>query len=279
MLNSKSFWKLSLCLILFLGFMAGCTSGQKTEDGETPPGETAASGDAQTDAVPPDGASASAETPPADPAAETPPAEATTASTEKSEEPPPATDQPPAEENKEVVPSVAEPEKVAETPPIRVEEKKAEPAPVTASSGFSGGNSYTVQTGDTLMKIAFEVYGDLYQWRSIYNKNKNKIKNPSGLPKGLVLALDPAQGDLGIERNGEKYLIKIGDTLGKISNQVYGTAKKWKELWQNNKKLIRDPNKIFAGFYLYYSSEGKILTNAARAVPKSAKTRSPAGKK
>ena len=61
-----------------------------------------------------------------------------------------------------------------------------------------------------------------------------------------------------IERNGESYLIKRGDTLGVISNDVYGTTRKWKKLWENNRQLIKDPNKIYAGFYLYYQPEGKL---------------------
>jgi hypothetical protein len=61
-----------------------------------------------------------------------------------------------------------------------------------------------------------------------------------------------------VERNGESYLIKKGDTLGLISNDVYGTTRKWKKLWENNRQLIKDPNRIYAGFYLYYVPERKL---------------------
>jgi nucleoid-associated protein YgaU len=126
----------------------------------------------------------------------------------------------------------------------------ADSGPPVAGSGQY--DNYTVQDGDTLMKIAFETYGDLYQWRRIYESNKNKISNPNAVPKGTVLSVEKPATPVNIERNGERYLIKPGDTLGTISQDVYGTKRKWKKLWENNKQLIRDPNRIFAGFHLYY---------------------------
>jgi hypothetical protein len=62
--------------------------------------------------------------------------------------------------------------------------------------------------------------------------------------------------------NGDKYLIKHGDTLGTISNDLYGTSSKWKKLWKNNRELIKDPNRIFAGFYLYYTITDEERQNA-----------------
>lgn len=56
---------------------------------------------------------------------------------------------------------------------------------------------------------------------------------------------------------GNPYLIRTGDTLGGISKQVYATVKKWKLLWDNNRPLIKDPNKIYAGFTLYYLENGR----------------------
>ncbi|MBS1959422.1 MAG: LysM peptidoglycan-binding domain-containing protein [Bdellovibrionales bacterium] len=131
-----------------------------------------------------------------------------------------------------------------------------------ASMAASGdGMSYQVRKGDTLMKIAFENYGDLYRWREIYEANRDQIQDPNHVPPGTELTLNGA-GMVTIERNGEQYLIKHGDTLGTISNDVYGTSRKWKRLWENNRQLIKDPNKIYAGFYLYYQPDGKLTNDA-----------------
>lgn len=131
------------------------------------------------------------------------------------------------------------------TPPAATPEP--EPQATLSSS------DYTVQVGDTLMKIAFETYGDLYQWKKIYEENKEKISNPNAITPGIVLKLESPSTAVSIDRNGDKYLIKRGDTLGTISEDVYGTKTKWRKIFENNKQLIHDPNRIFAGFYLYYT--------------------------
>jgi nucleoid-associated protein YgaU len=122
-----------------------------------------------------------------------------------------------------------------------------------ASEPYDGGSVKTVRVkrGDTLMKIAFEHYGDLYRWREILQANRSKIADANNVPPGTVLTLNGV-GDVTIERNGKKHMIQWGDTLGTISGTVYGTTKRWKALWENNRQLIKDPNKIYAGFYLYY---------------------------
>ena len=138
-------------------------------------------------------------------------------------------------------------------------------APVETPSG--DGVSYTVQKGDTLMKISWEQYGDLFRWREIYALNKATIKDPNHVPPGTVIQIagqgrSPASA---MEHNGEQYMIMNGDTLGKISGKVYGSKDKWKKIWENNKRLIRDPNKIYAGFYLYYVPEAKMTSREENA--------------
>jgi nucleoid-associated protein YgaU len=134
--------------------------------------------------------------------------------------------------------------------------------PADGSSVASANGNYTVKHGDTLMKIAFENYGDLYRWREIYEANRSRIQDPNNVPPGTKLVLNGA-GMVQIERNGEQYLIHRGETLGSISRNVYGTTRKWKKLWENNRQLIKDPNKIYAGFYLYYQPEGKLTQDPA----------------
>lgn len=218
--------------LILVGLLGACTSSKKAESDMYGMDEAPVV-DAGTDAVPMNGAE-----------------EATTASDSLNA----STDSRPSE-----TPSAASeaPAAMAESSPSESATPPAESAaspesgtgsPMAASSGDK--TSYTVQSGDTLMKIAFEVYGDLYQWRKIYDDNRDKIPNPNALVKGTQLMVEKTS--VTIEKNGEQYLIKRGDTLGTISDDVYGTNRKWKKLWENNKQLIKDPNKIYAGFYLYY---------------------------
>lgn len=110
---------------------------------------------------------------------------------------------------------------------------------------------YVVKTGDTLMKISFQKYGNVYRWREIYNANRAAIKNYNALLKGTILNIHGVEYVV-IERNGKPYLIKRNDTLVKISRGLYGNSRYWHSLWKNNPHLIHDPNKIYADFTLYY---------------------------
>ena len=124
-------------------------------------------------------------------------------------------------------------------------------------------NKYTVKSGDTLMKISFEKYGNLYRWRDIYSSNKDLIPNYNNLQAGTELTIEGVEYVV-IQQNGNSYLIRKNDTLIKISNKLYGTPSGWKGLWANNSQLIRDPNKIYAGFNLYYLPLNEMPTSAPK---------------
>lgn len=131
------------------------------------------------------------------------------------------------------------------------------------SSSGGGDHTYEIQTGDTLMKIAYKVYGDIYQWKRILEDNHDRISNPNSLVAGTQLKVDqPAQEE---DFNGfERYLIKSGDTLGSISDDIYGTRTKWRRLWEQNDRLIKDPNRIYAGFFLKYTMSAQDRDEAER---------------
>jgi nucleoid-associated protein YgaU len=154
----------------------------------------------------------------------------------------------------------------ANTPSYDAPPSMNETAPAeTAVASTSGGGSevYEVKGGDTLMKIAFMVYGDVYQWRKVLSDNSDRISDPGRLVKGTQLKVDNAPNE--DYYNGyERYLIKGGDTLGIISDDVYGTKKKWKSLWKMNDGLVKDPNRIYAGFFLRYTMTEQERQEAER---------------
>lgn len=49
--------------------------------------------------------------------------------------------------------------------------------------------NYTVQKGDSLKKIAKQVYGEDAKWETIYEANKDSIKNPKLIYAGQVLTI------------------------------------------------------------------------------------------
>jgi len=240
--------KLAWALVFICGFvaMSGCSL---FKPGSSEGLDEAPIADASTDVVPLD----TAEAPP--PPVDELPTDAA-----------PPLDTPPAD-------TVAQAPPITETPATpTVPEPAPAPAPTPTSEPSAvtnvDGDTYTVTGGETLMRIAFDKYGDIYKWREIYEANKSVITDPNAIPAGTVLKLE--KGSLFVDdRTGDKYLIKRGDTLGTISGEVYGTQAKWRKLWEHNRKLIHDPNLIFAGFYLYYIPEANQLAPKDERVPAS----------
>lgn len=60
--------------------------------------------------------------------------------------------------------------------------------PVAAESAQLG-RVYTVQVGDSLMKIARDVYGDANRWTVIFNANRDVLERPNQLRVGQVLRI------------------------------------------------------------------------------------------
>ncbi len=158
-------------------------------------------------------------------------------------------------ENQESIPMPQE--STAEAPTDSVE-----PKPTSSPDTFAQDNTpvtfsdemadYSVQKGDTLMKIAFETYGDIFKWKELYDWNKDKLSKASRLEVGMHLKYKKPVTSPSLSKNGDPYLIKKGDTLGSIAYEIYAKRSKWKKLFSNNKGLIKNPNRIYAGFYLYY---------------------------
>jgi nucleoid-associated protein YgaU len=53
----------------------------------------------------------------------------------------------------------------------------------------AGARTYTVVRGDSLSKIAKQLYGDAKKWHQIHEANKDTIKNPDLIYPGQVLTI------------------------------------------------------------------------------------------
>ncbi|MGC9357476.1 MAG: LysM peptidoglycan-binding domain-containing protein [Anaerolineae bacterium] len=49
---------------------------------------------------------------------------------------------------------------------------------------------------------------------------------------------------------GKKYTVKAGDNLRKIAKKMLGDADKWKEIYEANQDVIKDPDVIDVGMEL-----------------------------
>ena len=92
--------------------------------------------------------------------------------------------------------------------PVASPQRPALASPVTASSPVvpsvsaspttaggaptAGEQTYEIQSGDTLLSIAEQFYGDTSQWRKIYDANRDVIgNNPDALKVGTTLKIPP----------------------------------------------------------------------------------------
>ena len=118
---------------------------------------------------------------------------------------------------------------------------------------------YKVQKGETLMQIAFKLYGDISRWKELKKMNGDKLAANRSLKTRTALKYIPPAEKFIWNPEGKAYLIKNGETLGNISTNVYKTSKQWKNIWENNKPLITNPNRIYAGFTIYYKPKSKLV--------------------
>jgi nucleoid-associated protein YgaU len=54
-------------------------------------------------------------------------------------------------------------------------------------------------------------------------------------------------GSSSTAREEKTYEVKAGDTLSKIAKREYGSADEWNRIFEANKDILKDPNKIYPG--------------------------------
>lgn len=60
---------------------------------------------------------------------------------------------------------------------------------VAVGGGASGGQTYTVKSGDTLSKISKQFYGDSNAYMPIFYANRDKLKDPNTIQIGQQLTV------------------------------------------------------------------------------------------
>jgi len=59
---------------------------------------------------------------------------------------------------------------------------------------------------------------------------------------------DVKSGSSSTAPSSEKtYEVKSGDTLSKIAKQQYGSVSEWRRIFEANKDVLKDPDKIYPG--------------------------------
>ena len=76
---------------------------------------------------------------------------------------------------------------------------------------------------------------------------EHKKGHPHG--HGTKPEAKPSEGkvEAGASAEKEYYVVQKGDTLQKISEKFFGTTKKWKDIYEANRKVLKSPDRIRAG--------------------------------
>jgi len=118
--------------------------------------------------------------------------------------------------------------------------------------------NYTTIKGETLMFISYKLFGDYRYWKDIVKHNPGKFEKNYFVKEGTEISYFLPVHSFSMNNNGNPYLIKSGDTLGKISTKLYENTTLWKKIWKNNSSMIRHPDLIFAGFTLFYEPKDQM---------------------
>jgi len=169
---------------------------------------------------------------------------------------------------------VVEPSKERVVTPIETsyEEVKRESKRVLSGGGKEqseqGGGSvktrtYVARKDDSFWKIAKRIYGSGAKWRKVWQANRDICPRPGDLRPGMKLVLPKDSSGAKVAAANEKpsikprptpghyYIIKAGDILGRIAKTAYGRSFFWRKIYECNKKVIPDPNRLRRGVKIF----------------------------
>lgn len=117
---------------------------------------------------------------------------------------------------------------------------------VGAGAQATTSTTYTIRAGDCLWNIAKNQMGDALKWQDIFNANKDILgSNPDLIQPGTTINLP---GQEVAANQASNYVVKSGDSLWKISQDLLGDGSRWNELYQANASIIgENPRMIMPG--------------------------------
>ncbi len=192
--------------------------------------------------------------------------------------PPPAVEPPKAEPPKPEAPKPEAPKPEPPKPEAKKEEPAKAEAPKPAPPAPAPAPTYTVQSGDSLSRIAQRALGDGNRWRELFDLNRDQISNPDVIHPGQVLKLPggssapaPAAPPPPPPKPapGPTYTVGSGDTLSGIASRTLGDGNRWREIFDLNRDQLSNPNVIQAGQVLKLPGGA----NAAAPAPRPASGR------
>jgi len=165
-----------------------------------------------------------------------------------------------------------------DNPDLQAVRPQEEP-PMTTVGGEQGYTWYVVKAGESLSKICEREYGDMNLWPRLVAHNADRISDPNSVPQGVTIRIPSLEVLLGAaasapasqpaadrpadtpaqarppappasEQPQQKYItytIKAGDSLTTIAQKHLGSARRYLELYNLNKDVIANPDRVIEG--------------------------------
>ena len=139
--------------------------------------------------------------------------------------------------------------------------KKEQSAPTTPTPTTSAPAEPSAQEIANLLLARVQANANITGLKVNYNGNTDTVvlsgmaasqagREKAVLAAGNVQHVAQVDDQLSVampESESRFYTVKSGDTLSKIAKEMYGNANDYNKIFEANKPLLSDPNKIYSG--------------------------------
>ncbi len=109
---------------------------------------------------------------------------------------------------------------------------------------------HRVVSGDTLSGLARAYLGSSARWPEIFAANADILKEPGTIRVGQELRIPDVFKTETLEPETVMHTVARGETLSSIAQRYLGSAARWLEIYETNKKIVTNPSLIMAGMVL-----------------------------
>ena len=125
-------------------------------------------------------------------------------------------------------------------------------AAAPAAGGMEDPLRYTVRRGDTLWDIARRLTGHGRNWPALVEHHNRRVE----IGMGGRLIRDPSRIRIGdkihvplsnTEPDAIEYHVSQGESLSRIAWRIYGDASMWRQIHEDNRRTIPNPDLLHPG--------------------------------
>ena len=154
----------------------------------------------------------------------------------------------------------------------------AAPATSPRAAGVIAGSKYVVQNGDNFWSISQKKYGTGRYFQALAAHNRQQIPDPARMKPGTEMTLPAAEelerrypsliprqgttdsapeavaiatGEYLVGTDGQpRYRVGTGDTLSGIAQKYLGRSRRWEQILEMNRDVLKDGNTLKLGMVL-----------------------------